>query len=60
MCLRTWTVEVTDDCGHTGLVAHGGGEVNRLLGVILREAVDFLVLALNWGPGSTHDLTFPR
>ena len=32
------TVEVTDDRSHTGLVAHGGGKVDGLLGVILREA----------------------
>lgn len=32
------TVEVTDDGGHTGLVAHGRGEVDGLLGVILGEA----------------------
>jgi len=37
--LGTWSVEVTDDGGHTGLVTHGGGEVDRLLWVILWEAV---------------------
>jgi len=37
--LRAGTVEVTDDGGHTGLVAQGGGEVDGLLGVILGEAV---------------------
>ena len=36
--LGTRTVKVTDDGGHTGLVAHGGGQVDRLLGVILGEA----------------------
>ena len=36
--LRTRTVKVADDCGHTGLVAHGGRQVDGLLGVILREA----------------------
>ena len=36
--LGTGAVQVTDDRSHTGLVAHGGGEVNRLLGVILGEA----------------------
>jgi hypothetical protein len=37
--LGTGTVKVTDDGGHTGLVAHGGSKVDGLLGVILREAV---------------------
>jgi hypothetical protein len=36
--LGTWTVEVTDDGGHTSLVAHGGSKVDRLLCVILWEA----------------------
>ena len=39
MRLRTGTVEVTDDRGHTGLVTHGGGEVDGLLGVILGEPI---------------------
>ena len=39
MQLRTRTVQITDDRGHTSLVAHGGGQVDGLLGVILREAV---------------------
>ena len=37
--LRAWTVKVANNCGHAGLVAHGGSEVNGLLGVILGEAV---------------------
>jgi hypothetical protein len=37
--LGTRTVEVTDNGGHTGLVAHGGGQVDGLLGVILGEAI---------------------
>jgi hypothetical protein len=36
--LGSGTVEVADDGGHAGLVAHGRSEVDRLLGVILREA----------------------
>jgi hypothetical protein len=36
--LGTRTVQVTDDGRHTCLVAHGRGEVDRLLGVILGEA----------------------
>jgi predicted ABC-type sugar transport system permease subunit len=36
--LRTRSVEIADDGGHTGLVTHGGCEVDRLLGVILGEA----------------------
>jgi hypothetical protein len=38
--LRTWTVQVTNDGGHAGLVAHGGGEVDLGLRVILGEAVN--------------------
>jgi hypothetical protein len=37
--LGTRSVEVANDCGHTGLVAHGGGQVDGLLRVILGEAV---------------------
>lgn len=37
--LGTRTVKVTDDGGHTGLVAHGGSKVDGLLGIILGEAV---------------------
>lgn len=37
--LRAGAVEVAHDGGHAGLVAHGGSEVDGLLGVILREAV---------------------
>jgi len=36
--LGTWSVEISDDGGHAGLVAHGCGKVDWLLGVILREA----------------------
>ena len=36
--LGTGTVKVTDDGGHTGLVAHRGSQVDGLLGVILGEA----------------------
>ena len=38
MHLSTWSVEVSDDGGHAGLVAHGSGKVDWFLGVILREA----------------------
>jgi len=37
--LGTGAVEVANDRGHAGLVAHGGGQVDGLLGVILGEAV---------------------
>jgi hypothetical protein len=40
-------VEIADDRGHAGLVAHGGGQVDGLLGVILREAV--MILAVSSG-----------
>jgi hypothetical protein len=43
---RTWTVQVTNDGGHTGLVAHGGGKVNLRLGVILGEAVNLSMVFL--------------
>lgn len=36
--LRAGSVEVTDDGGHAGLVAHGGRQVDGLLGVILGES----------------------
>ena len=39
MHLGTGTVKVTDDGGHTGLVTHGGSQVDGLAGVILGEAV---------------------
>ena len=46
--LGTRTVEVADDGGHAGLVAHRGGKVDGLLGVILGET-------MNWGR-QTHRL----
>lgn len=39
MSLGAGAVEVADDGGHAGLVAHGGGKVDGLLGIILREPV---------------------
>lgn len=39
MHLGTGSVKITDDGGHTGLVTHGGRQVDGLLGVILGEAV---------------------
>lgn len=33
------SVKVSDDVGHTGLVSEGGGEVDRLLGVVLGEGL---------------------
>lgn len=44
MCLGAGSVEVTDDGGHAGLVAHGGRQVNGLLGVILGEAAAHMIL----------------
>lgn len=38
--LGTRSVKVTDNSGHTGLVTHGGRQVDGLLGVILGEALD--------------------
>lgn len=61
--LGTGTVKVADDGGHTGLVTHVGGQVNGLLGVILREAVLSLILCTFRRSRpivvNTHDLTFP-
>lgn len=37
--LGTGLVKVTDDSSHTGLVTHGGRQVDGLLGVILGEAI---------------------
>jgi len=37
------TVEVANDGGHAGLVAHGSGQVNGLLGVILWKAIQVAV-----------------
>lgn len=38
--LRTRSIEVSDDGGHTGLVAQGCGKMDRFLWVILRKAVE--------------------
>lgn len=38
--LGSWAVEVTDNVAHTSLVTKVGGEVDRLLGVILGEGLD--------------------
>jgi hypothetical protein len=40
---RTWSVEIADNGGHAGLVAHGSGKVDGLLWVILGEAVKIIV-----------------
>lgn len=69
--LGTRTVKVTDDGGHTGLVAHGGSQVNGLLGVILGEAgaqhvsvyleLRKKIFSLSQHSSDiTHLLTFPR
>ena len=62
--LGTRTVKVTDDGGHTSLVAHGGSKVDGLLGVILGEAVaKSLSTQIHKSrilPESTDLLTLPR
>ncbi len=50
--LRAGSVEVTDDGRHAGLVAHGGGEVDGLLGVVLGETA--------WQLGSGADTFWTR
>ena len=65
--LRARTVEVADDGGHAGLVAHGGGQVALLLRVVLWEAgktlfVSLFLLQCCTGHhcfGIAYDLTFP-
>jgi hypothetical protein len=37
--LGAWAVKITDDRGHTSLIAHGGSKVDWLLRVILWEPV---------------------
>ena len=39
----TGTVEIADDGGHASLVAHSGSEMDGLLGIIFREAVQLSV-----------------
>lgn len=68
--LGTGTVKVTDDGGHTGLVAHGGSQVDGLLRVILGEAIrnikaqytDLHTFQPKFfaSQNKTHLLTFPR
>lgn len=65
MHLGTGTVKVTDDGGHTGLVAHGGRQVDGLLGVILGEAGLKFQYAISFkfrpiGDFTTDLLTLPR
>jgi len=38
--LNTWPVQVTDNGSHTSLVSESGGEMDGLLGVILRKGLD--------------------
>lgn len=45
--LGSGTVEIADNGGHTGLVAHGGGKVDGLLGVILGETIDHIKMLIS-------------
>lgn len=38
--LASRAIQITDDMGHAGLVAHEGGEVDGLTGIILGEGLD--------------------
>lgn len=59
--LGTWSVEVSDDGGHAGLVAHGCGKVDWFLGVILWEATKRSASAQSSSDFlRTNLLTFPR
>ena len=40
MHLGAWSVEISYDCGHSGFVTHSSCEVDWLLWVVLREALD--------------------
>ena len=40
MHLRTGTVKISDNCSHASFVSHRGGQMDRFLGVIFREALD--------------------
>ena len=40
VCFRTGSVKIADDRSHTSLVAQGGSEVDRLLGVIFGEGYE--------------------
>lgn len=42
---RAGTVKLTDNMGHTRLVAHNGGKVHGLLGVIPGERFDLAAVA---------------
>ena len=61
--LRTgaWTVKITNNVGHTRLVAHEGSQVHGLLGVILKTRLRSLFLPLQVLLRTLgKDLTFPR
>jgi hypothetical protein len=57
--LCTGTVEIANDCGHAGLVAHGGSEVNWLLWVILWEAISKSIDGIANIQKFLYLLTFP-
>ena len=61
MHLRTWTVKVSDDCSHTSFVPHSSGQVDRLLGVVFRKALDLDLYLANFAVTyEPIELTLPR
>lgn len=58
--LGAWAVQVTDDVGHTGLVAHETGQVHRLGGIILGEGLAAGSLAGSALPGEESERTVAR
>jgi hypothetical protein len=46
MDTRSGTFDLTDDVGHASLVTHKSGQVDRLLGIVLRELSDATAVGL--------------
>jgi len=60
--LGSRSVKVSDDVSHTGLVTHAGGEMDRLLGVILDVSdvlSSFHLVRLSLHPMLSFFLSFP-
>jgi len=55
--LGTWPVQVTDNSSHTSLVSESGGEMDGLLGVILRKGLDLTPVPGGTLPGKESERT---